>query len=151
VVDLSRVEVAAVGVGALRALRARVLRPGRTLAEVVFPGDGADGAGHFAACAPRGELLSIASVLPEPAPWAPEEPGWRLRGMATADAVRRRGLGRRVLAASVEHVARHGGGILWCNARVPAMAFYAAAGFAVRGEPWDEPDIGPHVVMWRRV
>jgi len=48
-------------------------------------------------------------------------------------------------------VSSRGGGLLWCNARVPAVAFYERAGFEVRGEPWDEPHIGPHVAMLRRV
>jgi len=28
---------------------------------------------------------------------------------------------------------------------------YERAGFVTRGEPWDDPEIGPHVAMWRTV
>ena len=43
------------------------------------------------------------------------------------------------------------GGVLWCNARTPARAFYERAGLVVRGAEWVDPEIGPHVVMWRRL
>ncbi len=51
----------------------------------------------------------------------------------------------------IAHVAEHGGGMLWCNARLPALPLYRRAGFAEAGEPWDDPELGPHVVMWRAV
>lgn len=67
--------------------------------------------------------------------------------MATDPARRRAGVGRALAAAVVSHVERHGGGPLWCNARVGAVPFYLAAGFEARGEPWEEPGIGTHVAM----
>jgi len=51
----------------------------------------------------------------------------------------------------VQHVADHGGGLLWCNARSPAVAFYRRAGFETRGDEWVDPEIGPHVAMERAV
>ena len=76
---------------------------------------------------------------------------WRVRGMATAEGWRGCGVGARVLAEVIDHVSSHGGGLLWANVRLPAVDFYRRAGFDRRGEPWDDPDIGPHVAMWRRV
>jgi GNAT superfamily N-acetyltransferase len=74
---------------------------------------------------------------------------WRLRGMATAEAWRSRGIGAAVLDAVVRHVLAGDGRVLWCNARLPAVAFYERAGFVRVGEEWDEPFIGPHVAMQR--
>jgi predicted GNAT family N-acyltransferase len=71
--------------------------------------------------------------------------------MATSEELRGLGIGTRVLDAVVAHVAAHGGGLLWCNARIPACLFYERAGFVRRGEPWTDPDLGPHVAMWRQV
>jgi predicted GNAT family N-acyltransferase len=68
--------------------------------------------------------------------------------MATDEARRREGLGAAVLATAVEHVRSQGARLLWCHARVPAVAFYRRAGFVTRGEPWEEPDIGRHVAMY---
>jgi hypothetical protein len=36
---------------------------------------------------------------------------------------------------------------VWCNARTPARGFYERAGFAVEGEEFELPEIGPHVLM----
>src|ERR1035441_2989632 len=44
-----------------------------------------------------------------------------------------------------------GGDLLWCNARVSAIAFYERAGFRTWGEQWVIAAHGPHVVMWRRI
>ena len=74
-----------------------------------------------------------------------------VRGMATRPDARRRGLGGMVLEALLDHVAAHGGGLVWCNARVAAQRLYQRAGFVVRGPQFDLPDIGPHHHMWRTV
>ena len=133
-------------------LRQRVLRPHETLAQLALAGDDHPDAGHFAARTPTGEVVATATVRREAPPWAPADAGaWRLRGMATAEQWRNRGIGQKVLDAVVDHVAAHGGGPLWCNARLPAVPFYERAGFERRGEPWDEPHIGPHVAMRRQV
>jgi len=102
-------------------------------------------------------VIAVASVLPaRPPPGLlaavePDVPAWRLRGMATAEGWRGRGVGRGVLAAVVEHICGAGGGLLWCHARLSAAQFYERAGLVKAGEPWEEPVIGPHVVMWRLV
>ncbi len=69
--------------------------------------------------------------------------------MATRRDARRRGFGGLVLSALLDHVALHGGGLVWCNARVPAQGLYARAGFATRGPVFDIPGIGPHIQMCR--
>jgi ribosomal protein S18 acetylase RimI-like enzyme len=68
--------------------------------------------------------------------------------MATADDQRSRGVGRLVLDGLLAHCRSHGGGVFWCNARTPAQAFYERAGLQVIGEPWVDPEIGPHCRMW---
>lgn len=76
---------------------------------------------------------------------------WRLRGMSSRPDLRGGGIGAAVLEALVDYVAGRGGGVLWCNARVPALSFYERAGFRRFGDEWEDPDTGPHVVMWRVV
>jgi predicted GNAT family N-acyltransferase len=71
--------------------------------------------------------------------------------MATEPELRGQGIGGAVLARVIEHVARLGGGLLWCTARIPAQRFYERAGFVTRGDAWVDPEIGPHIVMHRQV
>jgi GNAT superfamily N-acetyltransferase len=125
-------------------LRRRVLRGGRPVA---LPGDD-EPAFHLGAFDEDGVLLGTGNVRRDPAPWDPGAPAWRLRGMATDPAHRSRGVGALVLEGLVAHARAEGGGLLWCNARIPAQAFYERAGLVARGEPWEDPEIGPHVVMW---
>jgi GNAT superfamily N-acetyltransferase len=143
---------------------------------MVLAGDDDPSTGCFVARdAGTGEVVSTASVRREFPPWYPEAPpglhppdgpvpgaatdaageggsnAWRLRGMATAEGRRSEGLGALVLDAVVAHVAGEGGGLLWCSARLPAREFYVRGGFEVVGEIFEEPEIGPHVLMWKVV
>jgi predicted GNAT family N-acyltransferase len=125
-----------------RPLRREVLRPHQRIDEVGFAGDQLVGAAHFGAFV-QGELVATATVHPES--------GWRLRGMATREGFRGRGLGGALVEACVAHVAAAGGASLWCNARIKALDFYQRHGFEARGEIFELPEIGPHVKMVREL
>ncbi|HUS62156.1 MAG TPA: GNAT family N-acetyltransferase [Acidimicrobiales bacterium] len=146
------VEIRRVPASETFALRHRVLRPHVTIDEVALPGDDDADTGHFAAYDESGNVIGTATVRRESPPeeWGEPE-GWRLRGMATEESLRGQGIGAAVLGAAIAHVAEHGGGLFWCNARMSALTFYERAGFVTRGEMWVDPDIGPHIRMWRRV
>jgi GNAT superfamily N-acetyltransferase len=97
-------------------------------------------------------VAGVVSVLRRPPPWAPDlARAWRLRGMATDGSRRRLGIGAALLAEVVGHVWAAGGGLLWCQARTPALSFYRRGGFHTRGDPWVDPEIGPHIAMERTV
>jgi GNAT superfamily N-acetyltransferase len=134
------------------ALRQRVLRPGRPLTAARFDVDDDPRTATFAARDDSGNVVGTTVVYPEPCPWLPDRlHAWRLRGMATEPGLRSRGVGRQLLATALDHVRDAGGELVWCNARVPARRFYERAGFTTHGEPWDEPEIGPHIAMWREL
>lgn len=134
-------------------LRAKVLRNGAPPEAAMTPGDDHPEVATYAAKDADGTLIGCLGLFPEPCPDLPDHPGrgWRIRGMAAADAWRGKGVGAQVLAAGLDHVATRGGGLVWCNARTPARSFYARAGFVEIGHEWDDPQIGPHIRMWREV
>jgi ribosomal protein S18 acetylase RimI-like enzyme len=106
----------------------------------------------FGAVSEAGEVIAVARITHEAPPFdRGHAGGWRLRGMATSPEARGQGVGSAVLAGVVAHIAEAGGGILWCNARVAALGLYERAGMQRWGEVWDDPEIGPHIVMWRRI
>jgi predicted GNAT family N-acyltransferase len=130
------------------ALRRAALRPGHPGEAVVLGGDEHPRAAHFAARDASGTVVGIATVSPQAPPWAPGREGaWRLRGMATADGRRGEGVGARVLGEALRHVRAQGGDLVWCNAREGAVAFYRREGFVPAGDPYVDPDLGPHVPM----
>jgi GNAT superfamily N-acetyltransferase len=128
-------------------LRQRVLRPLETVDELARRWDGDPEPCHFAAL-DAGTVIGSASVGRESPPWSTEQqPSWRLRGMATTEDRRREGVGTALLATVIDHVREHGGGLLWCNARIAAVSLYQRAGFTSRGDGWDDPNLGPHIAM----
>jgi GNAT superfamily N-acetyltransferase len=141
--DVRRVEL-----DTILALKQRVLRPHQTIEELAQENAGLPDLACFAVV--EGErVIGTATVHREAAPWAPHETrAWRLRSMATEEGRRGEGIGTAALAAAVEHVRSQGARLFWCNARTPAIAFYERAGFRTRGDPWDEPHIGPHIAMF---
>ena len=70
---------------------------------------------------------------------------WHLRQMATIPERRGQGIGSELLAAVLDHVRSHDGGVIWCSARVAAIPFYERGGFspgwisASRGGYWTTP------------
>ena len=41
--------------------------------------------------------------------------------------------------------------LFWCNARVPALAFYQRQGWQIMSEQFDIPTAGPHRKMTKRL
>lgn len=134
-------------------LRALVLRNGGPPESARVPGDDHPEVATYAVRDASGGIICCVGLFPERCPDLPGDarPGWRIRGMATAPGLRGQGVGSTVLAAALDHVRHAGGGLAWCNARTPARTLYERAGFRVIGEEWEDPEIGPHVRMWREV
>jgi predicted GNAT family N-acyltransferase len=135
-------------------LRHAILRPGLPEAEAHFDGDDESATIHvgaFLARSPRdtvardGDDGAVGCVTLMRRPW--RDVAWQLRGMATREDVRGRGVGAALLAF-VGGALRDGP--VWCNARVEAAGFYARHGWTVESEPFDVAGVGPHVVMRRR-
>jgi ribosomal protein S18 acetylase RimI-like enzyme len=131
-------------------LRLAVLRPGRPIESVRFPGDDAPTTRHFGAFR-EGHLLGIASLYSAEMPERPGLPAFQLRGMATAPEARGRGLGRALVCASIAFTCEGDVQLLWCNARSGAVGFYRKLGFEIVGGEFEIPDVGPHFRMVLRV
>ena len=133
-----------------RGLRAAVLRPGQAASELVYPGDDDAETLHLGVFA-DGTLVGIASFYFE----APEsDPGTnavRLRGMATAPAVRGTGHGAALMEAGMRWAGREGATLIWCNARSTARGFYEKLGLRTEGNEFEIPGIGPHWRMTREL
>jgi ribosomal protein S18 acetylase RimI-like enzyme len=101
---------------------------------------GAFAAGVFEA----GRLISVGLIGPE------GEPGeWRVRGMATDPDFRGRGAGTAVLSALLDRARAHGARAVWASVRTPARTLYERLGFQVASDEFEQPQIGPHMIMRR--
>lgn len=131
-----------------RPLRNAVLRPGLDLDAVHWPDIERPDAVTYAVLADDGTPLTTATVIPAPCPWRPDDqPSWQLRGMATSEAARGRGVGRLALDACIAHVQAAGAALLWCNARDVALSFYERAGFVIEGDGFVSETGIPHHPM----
>jgi GNAT superfamily N-acetyltransferase len=143
-----------------RPLRQQLLRQGVPLDRLVYPGDMEPDSFHVGAFN-GDEQVGIATVMCQPPNLSrgvppihmePDHPrGWRLRGMATTDDMRGQGIGSKMLAACIGHVAVQGGAFLWCEARIAAREFYLRNKFRVIGDAYHVPDVGPHFFMQREI
>jgi predicted GNAT family N-acyltransferase len=125
-------------------LRHRILRAGLPPEAASFEGDHEAGTRHYAAVSGDEPACCLSLMLSE---WE-GRPAWQLRGMATAEVLQGRGLGRRLLEMAVaEAEYDEPGRLFWCNARTSAVGFYENLGWRVMSEPFDVPTAGPHVKM----
>ena len=139
------ITVRAATVAEILPLRHSVLRPGLPVAAAQFDGDHEATTRHFAALLPDGALVCCASFMTRP--WQ-DAPAYQLRGMATRPDLARQGLGTRLLDFALGViVAASGPRLVWCNARLPAVAFYRRLGWTIASPAFDIPGVGPHHAM----
>jgi len=116
----------------------------------VFAGDDARDTLHVAILQ-GGEPVAVASVMREATERIAAPGQWRVRGMATAPALRGRGMGTLLLAALEQHARARHGAVLWCLARPAARPLYERAGLAAVGAQFELAQIGPHVLMVKQL
>ncbi|MDB6152476.1 MAG: acetyltransferase, family, partial [Chthoniobacteraceae bacterium] len=127
--------------------------PGMPRESALFVGDEDPDTRHFGAFDSQKErLLGVVSIYRAALEERPDVPDtWQLRGMATMPEVRGLGFGKALVAACVEAVIQENGGLLWCNARKSAVAFYARQGWEILGDEFEIPTAGPHFKMLIRL
>jgi GNAT superfamily N-acetyltransferase len=130
-------------------LRHAELRQGLPLETAHFDGDEDPGSLHCGAfLVAGGEPVGCVSIVPRR---GANEADWQLRGMATRADLARRGIGSTLLRFALDTLrAERGPVLVWCNARVPAVPFYARQGWEVVSGVFEIPTAGPHRVMLRR-
>ena len=126
-------------------LRQALLRPNRSVAESVYPGDNDVSTFHVGVFDVDATLpAAIATLLLQDDPRCPAQPTWRLRGMAVDARRQRTGFGSAALQFAEKTARQREGAAIWCNARQPAVAFYQRHGYEPIGEIFTLPNIGPH-------
>jgi predicted GNAT family N-acyltransferase len=131
-------------------IRKEILRPGKlTLDECRFPTDKLPGAFHLGLYL-QGQLVSIASFHPQNHSTYTGD-GIQLRGMATVEKYRRRGLGNQLLNFAIVYLRGQKVNYLWCNARKTALQFYLNMGFEQVSSEFEVQGIGPHYVLYVKI
>lgn len=126
--------------------RQEVLRPGRPLETCFFEGDDLEQTFHLGAIIDE-KIVSVASFYLEAHPDIANPFQFRLRGMATLEAYRGKGIACSLLKAAYPLILKNHVHLLWCHARSEAVGFYDKMGFQTQGEEFEIPDVGPHFLM----
>jgi GNAT superfamily N-acetyltransferase len=134
-------------IGEITDLRHRILRAGLPRQAANFPGDELPTSRHFAAFNGQTALCCATFHLER----YKNQPAWRLRGMATDDGFRSKGIGKSLLTfAEAELFRENPIRLFWCNARAPAVRFYESQNWKIVSDVFDIPTAGPHYVMLKR-
>ena len=135
-------------------VRAEVLRPHWTPLQCSWPMDDDPRTLHLGGFI-DGKLSGVATFIAEPHEQIGEElrlardSMMKLRGMATRTGFQGTGVGSAVLSHGMNELRERGLSHLWCNARMTALHFYEKHGWVTWGEEFDNPPVGPHIVMWK--
>ena len=131
-------------------IRHKMLRQDFSLEECVFPGDEEDQTFHLGAFM-ENKLVSVASFYYENSPEFLDEHQYRLRGMATMPEFQHQGLSSELLKMAFPMVKQNFCTLLWCNTRVSAEGFYTKVGFQRKGDIFEIPGIGSHILMLKPI
>jgi len=131
-------------------LRNAILREGKLSDEQCrWPTDSLPGAFHLGYFI-GDELVCVASFHPQNYGDF-ERTGFQLRGMATVEGYRGKGIGNQVLNFGIVYLRGQKANYLWCNARKSAVKFYLNMGLELVSDEFEVPVIGPHYVMYLKI
>lgn len=132
------------------AIRNEILRGGKlTLDQCRFPGDENPGSFHLGYFVDD-KLVCIATFHPQNYKEYIGK-GYQLRGMATLEEFRGKGIGNQVVNFAIVYLRGQKANYIWCNARKSALKFYADLGFEVISDEFEVPVIGPHRVLYLKI
>jgi len=132
------------------AIRNDILRSGKlTLDQCRFPGDENPQSFHLGYFVDE-KLVCIATFHPQDYKEY-QGKGYQLRGMATLEAYRGRGIGNQLVNFAIVYLRGQKANYLWCNARKSALKFYVDLGFEIISDEFEVPVIGPHRVLYLKI
>lgn len=145
-----RIEIKPITANQVLPVRQKVLRAGRPIQEAIFDGDEKKTTLHLAAFQEE-QILGVATFLKMKHEAFPAKNQYRLRGMAVLPEYQGQQLGKKILEEGINLLTQDHTDLLWFNARTSAAGFYKKNGFLIKGEPFDIPDVGEHVLMYKNL
>lgn len=127
------------------AIRHSVLREGMPIESCYWDTDENEGTFHLGGFI-NGTQTGVSTFQKEMFPDTGEN-AYRLRGMAVLPESRSEGIGSLMLLAGEDRVRNMGFKLIWCHARIGAVAFYQRNGWKTIGDVFDIPTAGPHYLM----
>ena len=142
--------VTRLGVSDILELRQHVLRRGTPVSHAHYAEDEDPTVVHLG-IVQDGRVTATSTWLMRRCPEAPDDAAMQLKGMAVADELQGRGLGRMLLAEGLLLARERGALVVWARARDSALGFYETCGFEIAGPAFidDATGLSHHVVLRR--
>jgi len=130
-------------------VRLPVLRKGKPIESCHFDGDDLESTQHFGLYLSY-ELVGIISLFKKNNLTFSEKNQYQIRGMAVLENYRKKDFGKALILHSEEECKNQGVDLIWFNARMEAVGFYEKMGYRKEGTSFDIPDVGEHIVMFKK-
>ncbi len=126
-----------------------VLRAGKPIESCRFEGDDSETTHHFGLYLDQ-ELVGIISLFKTSNPVFAEPNQYQIRGMAVLQDQQKKDFGKALILHSEAFCKLQNVDFIWFNARVEAIGFYEKMGYQKKGLTFDIPDVGEHIIMFKR-
>jgi len=130
-------------------VRLPVLRKGKSIESCQFDGDNLSTTQHYGIYLNH-ELVGIISLFKKNNPTFSEKNQYQIRGMAVLENQRKKDFGKALIIYSEEECKNQEVDLIWFNARIEAIGFYEKMGYQKKGTPFAIPDVGEHIVMFKK-
>ena len=131
-------------------VRLPVLRKGKTIESCHFEGDDLETTQHFGLYLNQ-ELVGIISLFNKSNRIFSEKNQCQIRGMAVLENHQKKDFGKALIVHCEEECKNQGVDLIWFNARMVAAGFYEKMGYQRKGFPFEIPDIGEYIIMFKKI
>jgi len=131
-------------------VRLPVLRKGKSIASCQFEGDDLQSTQHFGIFLSH-KLVGIISLFNKKNPLFLEDNQCQIRGMAVLEQHQKKDFGKALISHCEQVCKKQEIDLIWFNARMVATGFYEKMGYQKIGFPFEIPDVGEHITMFKKI
>lgn len=131
-------------------VRHPVLRKGKPIESCHFEGDDLETTKHFGLYLDH-KLVGIISLFKKNNLHFLETNQYQIRGMAVLENHRKKNFGKALILHSEKQCSELNVELIWFNARVEAIGFYEKMGYKKTGTIFEIPDVGKHILMFKKI
>lgn len=131
-------------------VRHPVLRMGKPIESCCFEGDDLETTHHFGLYLDQ-ELVGVISLFKTSNPVFAVPNQYQIRGMAVLQDQQKKDFGKALILHSEAFCKLQNVDFIWFNARVEAIGFYEKMGYQKKGLTFDIPDVGEHIIMFKKI
>ena len=131
-------------------VRHPILRKGKPIESCIFDGDNLETTHHFGLFDNQ-NLTGIISLYHSSNPIFAEKKQAQIRGMAVLEEHQKKGFGEALVSYCEDYSLSKNIELIWLNARTEAVGFYKKMKYQTIGKHFNIPNVGEHLVMFKKI